>query len=98
MTGLYREFIETQSRSLEVMKDAKGANFGTDREPRVDFSLSILFQSQLNRREEKDDVNGHVNGVNGVDEDDDVTVERGQPFSASSSSSGRSSRPSSFRP
>ena len=69
------------------------------------YSLYFILFSQLNRREEKDDdgggggdVNGH-GGENGLDnEDDDVTVERGQPFSASSSSSGRSSRPSSFRP
>ena len=60
---------------------------------------SLSLRSQLNRREEKEEVNGH-GGENGLDngEDGDVTVERGQPFSASSSSSGRSSRPSSFRP
>ena len=56
------------------------------------------FRSQLNRREEKEEVNGHENGLDNGEVDGDVTVERGQPFSASSSSSGRSSRPSSFRP
>ena len=68
--------------------------------------LSFLLRSQLNRREEKDEdggegVNGHGGGENGLgngNDDDGVTVERGHAFSASSSSSGRSSRPSSFRP
>ena len=64
------------------------------------FIIHCSLRSQLNRREEKEEVNGHGGGENGLDngEDGDVTVERGQPFSASSSSSGRSSRPSSFRP